>query len=207
MARNIIDRMVLPRHLLTWALVPLFIFSSLICIFALRGNNHTMVQLRSEVYAADKNDGDVSKVLDNLRIYVYSHMNTDLSSGGNAIKPPIQLKHTYERLVQAEAKRVERANDKTYNDAKNLCEARHPIGVPLTVRAACVQDYVSKRGVKATPIPVALYQFDFISPAWSPDLAGWALLVSGLLLLLIAGNFIVSRLVGTKLEPQKQEPL
>lgn len=166
-----------------------------------------MVALRSEVYAADKNGGDVSKALDNLRLYVYSHMNTDLSSGGNAIKPPIQLKHTYERLVQAEAERVEKANEKVYNDAKNFCEAQHPIGVPLTVRAACVQEYVSQRGVKATPIPAALYQFDFVSPAWSPDLAGWSLVISALLFLLIVANYIVSRLVGRSIQPQNIEPL
>lgn len=197
MDRSIIDRLVLPRHLLPVVLIPLLIITSLVSVFALRANNHAMIELRSEVYAADKNGGDVATALNNLRVYVYSHMNTDLSSGGNAIKPPIQLKYTYERLVQDNARQTELANEKIYNDAKNLCEAQHPIGVPLTVRAACVQDYVSARGVKTTPIPAGLYQFDFVSPTWSPDVAGLSLLASVLLFLMLVSNFALSKLVRT----------
>lgn len=207
MARNIIDRLVLPRHLLPVVLVPLLVITSLVAVFALRANNRTMVELRSEVYAADKNGGDVATALDNLRVYVYSHMNTNLSSGGNAIKPPIQLKYTYERLVQDNAKQTELANEKIYNDAKNLCEAQHPIGVPLTVRAACVQDYVSNRGAKTTPIPAGLYQFDFVSPTWSPDAAGLSLATSILLFLMLVGNFVLSKLTRASIQPQTKEPL
>jgi hypothetical protein len=73
---------------------------------ALRHNNETMVKLRTAVYEADKNSGDVNTTLNKLRKYVYAHMNTDLSSGGNTIKPPIQLQHTYERLQAAEQKKL-----------------------------------------------------------------------------------------------------
>jgi hypothetical protein len=37
-------------------------------------------------------------------------------------------------------------------------------------------------------IPEALYKFAFVSPRWSPDLAGWSMLVS----LLSAVAFIVT---------------
>src|SRR5690349_383020 len=80
----------------TW--LYLFIASSLLCVLALRHNNVRMTQLRDAVYVADKNNGDVNAVLNNLRKYVYAHMNTDLSSGSHGIKPPIQLKYTYQRL-------------------------------------------------------------------------------------------------------------
>jgi hypothetical protein len=65
----------------------LFIASALVCVIALRHNNQQMVKLRDSVYAADKNNGDVNAALNNLRQYVFAHMNTNLSSGNNNIKP------------------------------------------------------------------------------------------------------------------------
>ena len=64
-----------------------FIITGITAIYALRANNQTMVKLRAEVYATDQAAGDVNGALNNLREYVYGHMNTNLSSGGNAIKP------------------------------------------------------------------------------------------------------------------------
>src|SRR4051794_5317454 len=94
----------------------------LICVFALRHNNQTMVDLRTAVYAADKNDQNVDGALNKLRNYVYAHMNTDLSSGNNNIKPPIQLKYTYQRLVLAQENQLQVANSKVYADAQNYCK-------------------------------------------------------------------------------------
>jgi hypothetical protein len=79
----------------------LFIASSLLCILALRHNNIQMTRLRDAVYVADKNNGDVNGAIHDLRLYVYSHMNTNLSSSHGNIKPPIQLKYTYQRLYDA----------------------------------------------------------------------------------------------------------
>jgi hypothetical protein len=120
-----------------------------------------MVQLRDKVYVADKNNGDINGALNNLRQYVYNHMNTDLSSGGNSIKPPIQLKYTYERL-QAQ------------------------------------QDFAIHHGQTPAPISAALYKFDFVSPNWSPDLAGWSLVLSALFLLAFIVSFTLERTVKSK---------
>ena len=76
------------------AFLYLFIATALICIFAMRHNNEQMVKLRNAVYVADQQNGDINKALNDLRKYVYSHMNTNLSSGKGSIKPPIQLKYT-----------------------------------------------------------------------------------------------------------------
>jgi hypothetical protein len=81
-----------------------------------------MIQLREKVYEADKSNGDVNTALNNLRRYVYGHMNTNLSSGGNAIKPPIQLKYSYERLQATEQKRVDNANSNVYTQAQLYCQ-------------------------------------------------------------------------------------
>lgn len=161
------------------AYLALFLVFGLTAVIALRNNNQHMIVLRNNLYIADQSNGDVEGALDKLRVYVYSHMNTDLSSGGNAIKPPIQLKYTYERLqTQAEAAVN---NTKLYTEAENVCQAQIPASVSVSGkgRISCVQDYILSHGGKqAASIPSALYQFDFISPAWSPDTAGWSILAS-----------------------------
>jgi len=155
-----------------------FLISGIVCIGALRHNNTTMISLREKVYAADQANGDVNTALNSLREYVYGHMNTNLSSS-NGVKPPIQLKYTYERL-EADAQQ-DSGNSNLYIEAKNYCEQKIPASVSFygTGRISCVQDYILSHGGKATPtIPAGLYQFDFVSPSWSPDLAGWSLLAT-----------------------------
>lgn len=179
----------------------LFLLSSIICIMALRNNNQTMVELRNAVYEADKNGGDTNSAINELRAHVYSHMNTDLSSGGNAIKPPIQLKNTYERLQQAEQQRVDAVNEQIYTNAQTYCETQNPASFSGGSRVPCIEDYVSKNGAKPNIIPAALYQFDFVSPSWSPDLAGWSLVFSVIFFLAFAASYAVERLVKTKIRP------
>lgn len=170
----------------TW--LYLFIAMAIICVLALRHNNQTMVKLRQAVYTADKNNGDVNTALNNLRAYVYSHMNTDLSSGGNNIKPPIQLKYTYERLYSAQLNQVQAANQGLYTDAENYCQSINHAYFGTT-RVPCVQNYVINHGLKQADIniPAGLYEFDFVSPAWSPDLAGFSLAAT----LMLAAAFII----------------
>jgi len=147
------------------------------------------------VYAADKSNGDVNGALNKLRAYVYGHMNTDLSSGGNAIKPPIQLKYTYDRLEsQAQAAAN---NSSLYTQAENYCQVQIPASVSVSGRGRiqCVTNYVlSHGGQAAAPIPAALYEFDFLSPTWSPDFAGWSVVLTTLLFLLAALSFAVGKI-------------
>ena len=141
-----------------------------------------MVKLRSAVYVADKNNGDVTTALNNLRGYVYGHMNTNLSSGNHNIKPPIQLQYTYQRLYDARLNQVQAANQQIYTDAQFYCHSNAPPN-SLPAQQTCIQNYAINHGVSNANIniPPGLYEFDFISPAWSPDLAGWSLVLSFLL--------------------------
>lgn len=182
-------------HLPYWVFLGLFLLSFVICIAALRHNNQTMIILRNEVYTADKNKGDVNAALNNLRNYVYSHMNTNLTSGGNAIKPPIQLKYTYERLTSAA--QASSNNTGLYTEAENYCQAKIPASVSISGRGriACVQDYILSHGGQQAPaVPTALYEFDFLSPSWSPDLAGWTLLTSVILFFAALASYLAYRL-------------
>jgi len=172
----------------------LFIAMAIICVLALRHNNQTMVNLRNDVYAADKNNGDVNTALNNLRKYVYGHMNTNLSSGNNNIKPPIQLKYTYQRLYDAQVNKVQSANQQLYTDAELYCQSINHAYYGTT-RVPCVQNYVVNHGLAAAniTIPAGLYQFDFASPAWSPDLAGWSLVLTIILFLALITRLSISK--------------
>ncbi|OGL40578.1 hypothetical protein A3J32_02770 [Candidatus Saccharibacteria bacterium RIFCSPLOWO2_02_FULL_46_7] len=63
-------------------------------------------------------------------------------------------------------------------------------------RVSCVADYVTSHGVKVKAVPAGLYQFDFLNPAWSPDLAGWSLVITTLTLILATSSFIRQRFTG-----------
>jgi hypothetical protein len=172
-----------------WYFLAAFLVSGIVALVALRQNNLTALRLRDEVLQVDQQNGDVEAALRKLRTYVYGHMNANLASP-NGVYPPIQLKYRYERLLAAEKDQVSAANTQIYNDAQKYCEQAVPQGLSGRGRVPCIQEYVDSHGLKEQPIPDALYKFDFASPVWSPDLAGWSLvltIVFGLLFLIRFG--------------------
>lgn len=163
-------------------------------VLAYRQNNVHAIKLRERLLQIDQQNGDVESALRDLREYTYSHMNANLSSGANNIYPPIQLKYRYERLIQAEQQKLAASNSQLYTEAQNFCEEQIKSRVTVN-RVPCIQDYLSSHGVVnvAPQIPDALYKFDFVSPLWSPDLAGWSLVIVVLLALTIVGRFASER--------------
>jgi hypothetical protein len=169
------------RPIKVWYLLILFLISAAICVVSLRSNNLTMVQLRDAVYSADQNDGDVEGALQQLRAFVHGHMNTNLVEENSSVYPPIQLKYTYERLKTAEKQRVQDNNAQVYPDAQAYCERLYPGSFSGGPREPCITQYVKDHGVSTKQIPDALYKFDFASPTWSPDLAGFSAITTVLL--------------------------
>lgn len=160
-----------------------FLCMLIVSAFALRQNNQNMIELRQAVYTADEQNGNVEGALRDLRQYVYAHMNTDLSTGKAAVYPPIQLEHTYARLVAAQQESIKQANQQIYTDAQAYCEKLHPESYSGGPRVPCIREYVAGKGVKVKPIPDSLYKFDFVSPKWTPDLAGWSVVATVVLFL------------------------
>ena len=182
------------RQLKPWYFLAVTAASGFICVMALRANNEHMVVLRNKVYSADQNNGDVTGALHNLQAYVTAHMNTNLSSGPNSVYPPIQLKYTYDRLVQVQSDQVATTNSQLYTNAQHYCEAQNPTGFYGATRIGCVEQYITSHStISLPPIPDSLYKFDFISPTWSPDLAGWSMVVSALSLPLFVISFVFKR--------------
>lgn len=177
-------------------LLALFLVSLAVSVLALRNNNLQMIRLREAVFVADEKGEGVEGALNDLRSYVYGHMNTDLSSGPTSIKPPIQLKYTYERLTEAEDEKVAQKNQEVTAQATTVCEARHPAG-QIQQRARCVQAYITNNTVQrsAEKVPKELYQFDFVSPRWSPDFAGFSVVITVLLFILLIMRVVIGRLL------------
>lgn len=143
-------------------------------LISLRHNNEHMIKLRDAVYTADKNNGDVEGALRTLREYVYSHMNTSLASGPNAVHPPIQLKYTYERLQEAQQATLGQGSA-LYAEAQRACESQTAVGSEVI---SCIQQYIQGHGGQLANVPDSLYKFDFTSAKWSWDLAGWTLAIA-----------------------------
>lgn len=181
----------------TWILVVVFVIFVVTSIVALRQNNLQMVKLRSAVYTADANNTDIELALRDLRTFVYGHMNTNLRAGSTSSEPPIQLTNQFSRIVAAEqAKLAAKGNaNQVYAEAQAQCNA-----TPIAERPTCIQEYVIQNGGNYFELNLPakeLYTFDFVSPKWSPDLAGWAIVgavISGLLLAFsVLGELITKR--------------
>lgn len=183
------------RSVKPWYFLVLALVSTVVCIFALRANNQHMVELRDAVYTADRNNTDVQKPLKELQAYVTSHMNTDLTTSNTAVYPPIQLKYTYERLVQAEQQNSLSGNA-LYTEAQKYCEQQNPGGVSGSNRIPCIEQFIQSRGPAPEmepKIPDALYKFAFVTPTWSPDLAGWSMVLATLSFVAFIVSFILHR--------------
>lgn len=151
-----------------------WITSGIIAGYTLRQNNLRMLELREAVFEADESGGDVNAALTELQQFVTTTMNTSLPKLGE--EKAIQLKSTYEKMVAAEQARVASERQRVTQEATAYCEATLP-NVRLTERVPCVQNYIAARPVVEKTIQKDLYTFDFVSPRWSPDLAGMALIL------------------------------
>jgi hypothetical protein len=182
------------RAVKPWYFLLLAALCLIICVFALRANNQRMLELRQAVFTADKDGTDIQKPLGELQAFVTSHMNTDPGTGKNPVYPPIQLQYTYQRLVQARSDEYAKANSQLYNDAQRHCEQQNSADFSGRNRVPCIMQYVESRTTeRMAPIPDALYKFSFASPRWSPDLAGWSMVLTAIFGLMFIASFVGQR--------------
>jgi hypothetical protein len=175
----------------------LAVASSGAALLMLRRNNQKMLELRDSVLRADAEGTDTSEPLKNLQEFVTSHINTRLPRLGN--NPPITLKNTYEKLKTVESQRVSDARVAQAAEATSYCE-QNVVGGRLSVRAQCVADYTAARPIVEREILPDLYRYNFASPSWSFDPAGWSILLAAgiwlwLLLAVALRIFIKQRVI------------
>lgn len=168
------------RRVKTWQLFILLVAFAGLSAFFLRQNNLQMVELRNAVKKADEDNGDTKKALLDLQRYVSSHMNTDLGEG-------VALQHTYERAytaaVEAAAKSTN-PNAALYAQAEAQCQPVFQRTRSFPAYTQCAADILGKLapGQDAlsnlkTPQP-DFYRHNFASPVWSPDLAGFTVVLT-----------------------------
>ena len=187
-----------------WQLVVIFVLLCFISATFLRLNNIEMLKLRDAVTAADEAGDDkvTFQKVKELRAYVLAHMNTDLGQRG------VALQKSYERAVN----KAISVNPDSDVDAKSdvqkqagvTCRARFQGGTASYRNdyVACVMAEVEKLAPGSAaelnvPDP-SPYYYNFEGPRWSPDLAGFSVLATGVVGLLIIGRIIleiVARLI------------
>lgn len=170
----------------TWHIVVVFVVLLLSSLVLLRVNNLNMIKYRDEVIAADESldEAKVRDAADSLRLYVAAHMNTDTGH--------IPLQNLYNQAVSEAFSKENEVNSDAYAEATESCKA------VLSQRgysgySACVADSV---GVNEDnfiqpelPNP-ALYYLSFVSPLWSFDPAGVAVLVTVVVFFAIIFKFL-----------------
>lgn len=167
------------RPIKVWYLVVLLAAGLFLTAFGLRSNYQQMDKLRTAVYQADEQNGNVEGALQALQGYVTSHMNTSLTADNSSIYPPIQLKYTYQRLQEEAIANANTENSNLYSQAQAYCEQQNSSDFSGRTRVPCIAEYVQDNGGTPPPvIPESMYKFDFAPPTWSPDLAGWSIVLS-----------------------------
>lgn len=173
------------KHLEKRSLIRLMVFGCLtlvfgfLSVFGLIRNSQGAIDRYNALLAVDEAGGDVDTALNELRVFIYGHMNTKIGSD-LGINPPIQLRGTYERLLAEQEAELARSDETLYQEAQADCEARQPEGFSGRNRIECIEQYIDANGkliAPTQPIEDDLYKFDFAPPLWSPDLAGFSILL------------------------------
>jgi hypothetical protein len=174
------------QHIKTWQLVTLLLLVGFVAATLLRLNNIGMVQRREAVLAADKT-GDTNAIkarLYDLQRYVTSHMNADMGS--------IYLENQYKRDSQQvidSAGSVTNPNGNIYKKAQEVCAPRFTHYSQAYLQ--CTVDYLSQYSPANSPnanvrLPKAdAYRYSYVSPLWTPDFAGFAVLICLLIIVTI----------------------
>lgn len=176
----------------TWQLAILLLMAGFVAATFLRLNNIGMIERRDAVYAADE-EGDsvkIQKRLYDLQRYVAAHMNTDPGR--------VALEHSYQRdndklKDEFATNSSGLPNGSAHQQAIAVCD---PIAQangwrwPDVRYTNCLEEELAKypgsEEITAfKPLPVEAYYHTFISPLWSPDYAGWSLLVCLFIMLVI----------------------
>lgn len=174
----------------TWQLVLLLILAGFVSATFLRLNNTGMIERRNAVYAADKagNADDIIYRLSDLQRYAASRMNADTGV--------FYLQETYNRDVRelVEKSSASSSSNQTVNDAAEaVCKPQFSSWSQAYVQ--CFVNELNKHDGSNTlptvqlPAP-ALYRYSFISPLWSPDFAGWSLVVCAVLIVAIVARLV-----------------
>lgn len=179
----------------TWQLVLLLLLMMFIAATFLRLNNIGMIQRREAVLSADKSSTDPTVTqtrLYDLQRYVAAHMNADMGT----IYLEGQYKRDSQKAIDA-ASNDDNPNGNVFRHAQEVCAPRYAnLGGYSQAYQQCViseLDSFSPSGnpASAVNLPKAdAYRHSFASPLWSPDFAGFSVLICVVILFLIIARLL-----------------
>jgi hypothetical protein len=177
------------QRIKTWQLVVLLILVCFVSATFLRLNNIGMVERREAVSRADKaGDNKITQTrLYDLQRYVSAHMNTDMSKG-------VYLEEAYKRDQQLLfSKATIGPNGNIYKKAQDVCAPQYSSWSTAYVQCTIseLDKYPSGENLnKIVILPNSSYLHVYASPLWSPDFAGWSVVVCVVILIMIFSRFI-----------------
>lgn len=188
--RNNLKRL---QRIKTWQLLILLVIVGFLSATFLRLNNIGMIERRSAVMTAD-NSGDTNNLRDrmyDLQRYVSGHMNTSMGKG-------LYLEASYKRDAQAaydKATNINNKNGNIYKKVQEICMPQFSYWSYAYIQ--CTTNELAKYPAgnnlaNSVVLPRAdIYLHAFASPLWSPDFAGWSVLIFAVILIMI-----IVRLLG-----------
>lgn len=174
----------------TWQLLILLILSLFLTATFLRLNNTGMLARRNAVAGADKsgNVEEITSRIYDLQRYSSSHMNADTGV--------FYLQNQYDRAVKAAAAKAGSGDaDSPQARADAICNPNLQVPGYSQAYQDCMLRELTKAGQVVDPASIkppspSLFRYEFTSPIWSPDFAGWSAIVSIILILMIIGRLI-----------------
>ena len=174
----------------TWQLIIILILSLFLSATFLRLNNTGMIERRNAIEGADKSGDtiDVASRIYDIQRYAAVHMNADTGV--------FYLQEQYNRDVKLAVNQGSGEANTGANSpqarADAVCNPNLQYRGYSVAYQNCIIEQLDKAGQIVDPASIrlpnpALYRYSFTSPAWSPDFAGFSVLVS----LLIAGLVLV----------------
>lgn len=192
--RKLHHTLVVLRQVKTWHLLIALVVLLAASAFFLRQNNLRMIELRNLVTGADEQNMDIPQALNSLQSYIATHMNTSMGDRG------IYLEHSYQRAYDAAVQQAAQGGGSsaaTYQQADKDCQGLFSKTASFPAYIQCVTDKVAASGAATDPVaaikaPSAdLYRFNFVSPAWSPDVAGFTLLATAMVAAIIVFRLLL----------------
>lgn len=186
----------------TWQLVVIVLLLTIVSATFLRLNNLGMIEKRTAVIQADEkgDEAEIKQSLVDLQHFISSHMNTKLNGG-------IYLSKSYERDRAAALEAANGASNPqaaVYQQASVECRAKWQGGVTSFRNdyVQCVIDRVSALTSSSDPmanikLPVVdNYRYDFSSPVLSFDMAGFFVILTGVVMLIIIVRVVSSLILS-----------
>lgn len=144
-----------------------------------------MVQRRAAVVSADEAGDDsvtVSRLYD-LQTYVTSHMNTDMGKG-------VYLEASYKRAVAKVYSSTSQYGN-IYEKAQEVCAPQFSSYSYAYVQCTMTELEKYPSSNISTSLPSnSTYIYNYVSPLWSPDFAGFSVLICVVILIMILARVI-----------------